>query len=277
MKRVNNLGDHSQRQEDKRERLEERAAKAQAESDSRYQRSHELGEALPFGQPILVGHHSERRHRNHIEKINTNMRKSVEAQDKANYLADRAASVGSSGIASDDAQAIEKLETKLANLESAQKTMKAVNAIIRKKKLTDEQKIAQIVESGLLTEDKAKEALEPDFCGRVGFPSYALTNNNATIRNTRKRLEDLKAIHNQESFNDSGDIDGLGWELFEDDGRIQFKFDEKPNEAIRKHLKSNGFNCSPSRGYAWVRKITPNAVVVTGWVVEHFKTIVECR
>ncbi len=267
MTRLNNLGDYEQRQNDKRDRLEERASKAQTESNSRYDNARNLGDMIPFGQPILVGHHSERRHRSHIEKINTNMRKSVEAQQKANHLADRAASVGSAGIASDDAQAIEKLRAKLASLEQAQSMMKAVNAIIRKKKLTNEEKIAQIVKDCHLSEAKAANLLKPDFCGRIGFASYALQNNNANIRSTRRRLEDLEALHNQESLSGRGVIDGNEWEVFEDDGRIQFKFDTKPNEATRKLLKSHAFNCSPSRGYAWVRKITPNAVRVAGWLI----------
>ncbi len=268
MTRLNNLGDHEQRQNDKRDRLEERAEKAQVISNQRCQTSSDLAHVLPFGQPILVGHHSEARHRRHIEKINTNMRKSVEAQQKADHLSKRAASVGSAGIASDDAQAIEKVRSKLANLESAQTKMKAVNAIIRKKKLTNEEKIAQIAEVCQFSEAKAAELLIPDVMGEIGFARYALSNNNANIRATRKRLEDLEALHNQESLSDTGEIDGLVWELFEDDGRIQFKFDSKPSEAIRTLLKSNAFNCSPSRGYAWVRKITPNAVYATKRLIQ---------
>ncbi|MFA0125560.1 DUF3560 domain-containing protein, partial [Vibrio sp. 10N.261.48.A2] len=80
------LGDYQERQEAKRDRLEERAAKAEAVSNERFNTASTLGKMLPFGQPILVGHHSEAKHRKHAESINTNMRKSVEAQDKAEYL-----------------------------------------------------------------------------------------------------------------------------------------------------------------------------------------------
>ena len=38
---------------------------------------------IPFGQPILVGHHSERRHRRVIERADHAMRRSVENADMA--------------------------------------------------------------------------------------------------------------------------------------------------------------------------------------------------
>ncbi|MEZ8657430.1 DUF3560 domain-containing protein, partial [Vibrio splendidus] len=124
------LGDYQERQEAKRDRLEERAAKAEAVSNERFNTASTLGKMLPFGQPILVGHHSEAKHRKHAESINTNMRKSVEAQDKAEYLSRRADSVGSAGIASDDPEAVEKLKKKLEGLIKSHELMKAVNKIV---------------------------------------------------------------------------------------------------------------------------------------------------
>jgi hypothetical protein len=73
------------------ERMENRADKADAESTSRYEAAKEIGSYIPFGQPILVGHHSEGRHRAAIKKIDNNMRKSVEASEKASYYRDRLA------------------------------------------------------------------------------------------------------------------------------------------------------------------------------------------
>lgn len=54
-RKVVSLGDYQERIESKKERLESRAEKAQAESNARYENAHNLGDALPFGQPILVG------------------------------------------------------------------------------------------------------------------------------------------------------------------------------------------------------------------------------
>jgi len=72
-------------------------AKAKAEryrkwSDSAIQKSNERFEAsdlreeksgIVFGQPILVGHHSEKKHRRSIEKADNAMRKSVELRNKS--------------------------------------------------------------------------------------------------------------------------------------------------------------------------------------------------
>lgn len=112
------------------------------------------------------------------------MRKSIDAQKKADYLESKAQSVGSAGIASDDPDAIEKLKAKLVRLERSQETMKAINKVIRSAHMSHEDKIEYITQTHKLTEKHAKELLAGDFCGRVGFPLYALQNNNATIRQT---------------------------------------------------------------------------------------------
>jgi hypothetical protein len=69
----------------------------------------------------------------------------------------------------------EKLERQL-------ELMKAANAIIHRK-LTDEQRVAAMVEAGL-SEKVARMVLEPDFCGRVGFPAHQLS----SVRGKLKRL-----------------------------------------------------------------------------------------
>ena len=257
------LGDYQERKESKRERLEERAAKAAAVSNERFNTASTLGKMLPFGQPILVGHHSEAKHRKHAESINTNMRKSVEAQDKADYLSRRADSVGSAGIASDDPEAVEKLKQKLEGLIKSHELMKAVNKIVRSSHMTEEDKIEYLVKTHGQTEERAKKLLRPcEFFGKFGFDTYALQNSNANIRTTRKRLEHLEALHNEAPLQGNGEAMGTAWELYEEEGRIKFSFYGIPAEEVRKKLKSNGFKWS-RYSKAWVRKLTPNAVFVT--------------
>lgn len=269
-RKVVSLGDYQERIESKKERLEARAKKAQAESNARYENAHNLGDALPFGQPILVGHHSECKHRRLIDNIDTNMRKSVEAQKKADYLEAKAESVGSAGIASDDPEAIQKLKEKLEGLERCQEMMKAINKVIRSKHMTEADKVEYMQQTHNLSEKKAKELLEGDFCGRVGFPSYALQNNSATIRTTKQRIEELEKLHNEAPLEDSGEVEGTNWTLFEEDGRIKFAFDGIPSEAVRSLLKSNGFKWS-RYAKAWVRKMTANGVRVSQWVAKDLK------
>lgn len=74
------------------ERMSERADKAESNSTAAYNRAHEIGSFIPFGQPILVGHHSEGKHRRDLDKIDNAMRKSCEEDDKAKYYQDRAKS-----------------------------------------------------------------------------------------------------------------------------------------------------------------------------------------
>ncbi len=63
------------------DRLRERAAKLREESSGRARRSLQ---GLPDnGQPILVGHHSERRHRAAIDRAHANMGKALELQAEA--------------------------------------------------------------------------------------------------------------------------------------------------------------------------------------------------
>lgn len=67
----------------KAERYEEWADKARERSDAAFERSEKAVAGIPFGQPILVGHHSERAHRAAIDKSWAAMGKSVEEMHKA--------------------------------------------------------------------------------------------------------------------------------------------------------------------------------------------------
>jgi hypothetical protein len=51
-----------------------------------------IADGIPLGQPILVGHHSERHARRDAEKIESGMRKATKLWDTSQYWQDRAAS-----------------------------------------------------------------------------------------------------------------------------------------------------------------------------------------
>ena len=214
------LGDYSERVEAKRERLQVRAIKANQQSDQRWGAAHSAVAGIVFGQPILVGHHSERKHRRALARSDQAMRQSIALDNKAKHLESRAASVGKAGIASDDPAALEQLRAKLAEREQIQDTFKKAN--------------------------KAK---------RGSVPAWRLSNNNAEIRRLRARIEELGRLHNAAPIEQKG----RGWHMFEDDGRIQICFDGKPAAELRQLCKGAGFVWSPSR-CAWVRKVTVRAV-----------------
>lgn len=72
------------------ERFEARANTAEKLSTQAFEQSKRISDFIPMGQPILVGHHSEKRHRRDIEKINNQMSKAVELSSKAEYYSDKA-------------------------------------------------------------------------------------------------------------------------------------------------------------------------------------------
>jgi Domain of unknown function (DUF3560) len=82
--------DRHARLEGRRDRLQDRAGRLAGQAQAAYQRSHQITGQIPMGQPILVGHHSERRHRRDLERADRAMRQSVELADGAETAADRA-------------------------------------------------------------------------------------------------------------------------------------------------------------------------------------------
>ena len=169
-------------------------------------------------------------------------------------LLDKIRSVGTGGISSDDPQAVEKLEAKLATLEKHQEMMKAANAAIRMKDPAKGD--AKLAELGYTPEDIAK-LRAPDFCGRIGYPAYALQNNNANIRRIRGRIAELKK--RTESTPEGWEFDGGRVVVNTAENRLQIIFDGKPDADIRTELKGEGFRWAPSQG-AWQRQLTDNAM-----------------
>ena len=58
--------------------LKRKAARVQVEASRLHAESNKLASVVPFGQPILVGHHSERRHRRLLERVHAKTRKGFE-------------------------------------------------------------------------------------------------------------------------------------------------------------------------------------------------------
>lgn len=74
------------------DRLTARADRHRSASDAAYKRSNDLVSMIPLGQPILVGHHSERADRNRRAKSWRAMDKSVEEAKTADRLSEAARS-----------------------------------------------------------------------------------------------------------------------------------------------------------------------------------------
>ena len=110
------------------------------------------------------------------------------------------------------------------------------------------------------TAKQVEDLFTPDFAGRKGFPSYALTNNNANARRIEKRIKTLEAMRQRESIEREGDAYTYSEDT--EENRVMFFFDGKPDAETRAVLKRHAFKWSPSRG-AWVRQLT-NAGIWAG-------------
>ncbi|MCM1296362.1 MAG: DUF3560 domain-containing protein [Muribaculaceae bacterium] len=242
--------DYQDRREERIDRLEERAAKTQAQSVAAVEQSRALVEHIPFGQPILVGHHSEKGHRRTLERSRSLMDKAVDLGAKAQHQEHRAeAARNNKAISGDDPQALQKLQAKIEAIETFQTKAKAVNAYYRKHKTLDGC-------PGL--EDKERREIE-DAWSRgwyVGtpYPPYTLSNMNAEKSRLKKRLAQLQAVDEM----DHVEIPFDGGEIVtnEEINRVQILFDGKPDEQTRSKLKGYGFRWSPREG-AWQTQRTP--------------------
>lgn len=246
--------DFHERKQQRIERYKALSEKAKKESDQAYQSSKDMVKHIPMGQPILVGHHSEKRHRNLLDKSWNKMGKSVELGNKATYYEDKAAAAeNNTAISSDDPNAIQLLEAKIIALQEHQDTMKKINKICRNKKLSDIEIIDRLQTDFELTEKTIIKLLNPFYSSQKrGFASYTLSNNNQNINRLKKRLKSLEKIAEvqEETF-----VYGTTKVFVNvEDNRVEIHFPDKPDTIFRRQLKSNGFRWSPKKG-AWQKSI----------------------
>lgn len=254
--------DYQYHVEAKKDRLIDRAATARQEANDLYERTRKLGTVIPLGQPILVGHHSERKDRAFRARLDSGFRKSFALMDKGDYLACRAATIGTGGIASDDPQAVQRLKEKLAQREQQQARMKAVNAALRKG--SDEALFALGCSQSEINQLKT-----PDFCGRTGYPDYLLQNNNAEIRRLKGRIDELQSLR----ASDPIDYQSEDFNVSVEDGRVCFTFHYgKPSKDVRQLMVNAGYKFSRYREQ-WVRKATSNCVSRVQYLIDSLQQL----
>lgn len=79
------------RAEAKSERLENLSERKTQEAQRAHDQVSRITDGIPLGQPILIGHHSEKHARKDAEKIQNGMRKAVDCWKSAGYWTERAA------------------------------------------------------------------------------------------------------------------------------------------------------------------------------------------
>ena len=249
------LNSFEQKQEERRVRYEGRAEAAEGHSQSRFNAARKQLAGIPPGQPILVGHHSEARHRRDLSRHDSHMRAGIDAQGKANHYHDKAASVGKGGISADDADAMDKLTTKLAKRVERQESYRRTNKVWRMvQKNPDSPATARALDALTDAERRLVTTYKAQYSWEKGpAQDYQLSNNSAEIRRLKKRIEALQRAENRVA---ADPVPGDGFVIIEntDENRIQIIFDGKPEKAVRVILKNHRFRWAPSSG-AWQRQL----------------------
>jgi len=247
------------------DRLRDRARAANREAQQQYTLWDQQSSVIPFGQPILVGHHSESRDRRFRARLHRILERSQERRDAAQHLEARAQAAESNrAIFSDDPLATMKLKEKIRHLAARQAAMKRINAVCHKLKLRKGEpetadRLRRAVDTGQLSApdvEALEQACRYGWRDKIAFPAYMLSNNNANIRRLRERITHLE----RQASNVAEDqvINGVRIVDNVEANRLQMFFPGKPSEAIRKELKSAGFRRSPSEG-AWQRHRSSSA------------------
>ena len=255
--------DYHERKENKIDKFNARARRASIEANQEFNKASNMGSVIPFGQPILVGHHSEGSHRALLKRIDNAHRRAHEADERAEYYQHKAESAENNyAISSDDTEAVNRLKSKLAEYEKTKEFYKAVNKAWK-------QGADALYKLGLSDTDIEKLKSGMYSHQTKPFATWQLNNLNAEIRRIKQRMEELNRLDqmHEESVKFSNGELRINIEI----NRIQFVFDEIPPEETRKLLKSHGFKWSPLEK-AWQRQRTLNAMYTTKWLLKnHFQ------
>jgi DNA repair exonuclease SbcCD ATPase subunit len=248
------------RRQARAERLRGWADKRQEKAEADLSRADEMSSVIPLGQPILVGHHSERRDRNYRDRIDRTTERGVGHARKADGMRSRADGIEAQlerSIYDDDPDAVERLEERIAELEAERERIRAYNASCRRAAKTGGKG-----DLSLLTEPgRAEVATLVRVAGyQLGpgwaMPPYKLANLSGNIRRNRERLAALKAKTGRAVA--SAEAGGL---LIEDvaGGYCRVTFAERPDRAVLDALKGAGFRWSKG---SWTgnRDALPNAL-----------------
>ena len=256
------MNDYEDRKQARIARYNQLADKNNKQAEQNFKHAHDMASIIPFGQPILIGHHSEKTDRNFRKRIQNTYQRASQLYAKAEYYKEKAKTAESNtAISGDDPEAIAKLTDKIAKAEELQAIMRTFNKLLKNKD-----------NEGMLAlgfkQSEIDTLSKPDFCGRVGFPSYKLTNNNTNIHRMKQRLKCLQVHSNDTTtkkiIGDISIIDNV--EL----NRLQIIFPCKPDDNMRKALKSSGFRWCPSEG-AWQRHRSTQASYLAKQIVDNIR------
>ena len=118
--------DYEERKEARKLRYEELSKKAEERSKQYSNSNANRILMMTPGQPIIIGHHSEKKARRLHEKAWQDIGKSIEEDKKSKYYKDKVESIENSKVIyNDDPNATQKLKDKLEYLERTREIIKA--------------------------------------------------------------------------------------------------------------------------------------------------------
>lgn len=239
------MNPYEQKLEARRARLEAAAARAAAASDAAYTAARAATAGIEVGQPILVGHHSEKRHRRDIARSDKKMAQSVALSRTAADLLRQAEAVGTAGISSDDPEAVAKLDDKRTDLERERDAMKSANAYYKRHKTLDGWNGPDDVRR------EGESVLRVQAFYGVPFPPYTLTNIGARIRQAAKRAATVSAVREAPPLDATAN--GCTITARPDENRVTLAFPSRLDRDAYGAVRAAGFLWSPTRN-AFVRK-----------------------
>lgn len=164
---------------------------------------------------------------------------------------------------------VERLQSKLDDLQKSQEMMKAANKIIRDKKMAEIEKVDELVALGF-TEEASLRIMDPNHgWWGAGFAPFELSNNNAKIKDTEAKI--LRHQKMTERATEGDEVHEYEWGkvvVAFGDERYRFIFPGIPDDDVRKMLKENAFKWS-RQNEAWQRQITGNAKYAVKQIIEY--------
>lgn len=274
------MNPYEQRQQQRAERLRARSTKLAAEAEQLHATNHTLLRVMN-GSPILVGHHSEKRHRRDLDKMDARLHKAVELKNEAASCARRAdAAESNETISSDDPDAIGKLRVKLAELTARREQAVKINAAIRKAKpdqdmpdqdMSGDMRVhLALVALGLSREDALKFGSK-NVMGDRGIPPYRMALNAAEAKRLAGRIAELEK---RATAAPVAPVIVGAYSITEEDNRLRVRFPGKPDAETRMALRRAGFLWAPSVG-AWQRRPSQQARVFAEALVERLAGVVK--
>lgn len=244
---------------ERKERAEARADRAATNAaDAQHKVDSHIARQIPLGQPILVGHHSEGRHRRTLASFDRTIRGSIDADEQAKAADYRARNSGYAiQVGDDDAttalrEKIERREVTHGQFITHNKETKKGTHVIDTKACPG-----------------CKELNHP----RIGYhptqtlPAYVLNNSRGRIKQAKQQLVKAEKVAARKTAAAQTDqsaqkiATGDGWDICNDieDDRVRIYFDGKPPADRRAICKNYGFRWAPNVT-AWQRQNTANGL-----------------